>query len=800
MNETNPTSTPSPSGAGSESRSAAGPDNTSSGPSGKSPKRGRRRWLKVVGSILLLLILLVLLIPTIASSAAARGYVLGKVNEHVNGHVQVDDWSLGWSGNFRLDGLRVTDSAGSQILQLAHLTAHPSLWSVIRGHYDLGKIVVDGLDFNVVREKDGTLNFAKLAKSESKRAPSGPAPAPAEPNEDKHPPAAKSEPTKLPDVRAELVLQNCKGTIEDRQAGQMAYLLSLDCDINVPDINQPITESIKAVLALGQNAPGTISIEGQTLLVKNNQLLADPAQILSDGTVEQKVSLANVDLASIAPFLGTSGIDRLGGIVNGQEDIVLKPNQDGVFHGQLSVSGLSVGMNKQVVLADDALNFQTAGSFASSGGTKSVRFSQLDLVDKQGLLGIKQTTPDGLRVGLAADGALHPAGGLELSYDLAKLWKVAFPLLSPSTQESLKEIQVAGQYTKRISVAGSYPAGVPANVAFRSIQSQLGLTVGSLTGKGLDIRNFDLPMLVRDGKVLVALSDKPGDYPQPAYCNGGQISLGGATLDMSGDHPRLSMVPATALMKNVSINPALASAMGKSMGNFLFAEASGASGLLDVTINRCERQPLDNLMNSTGKENDGVMEVVVAIQNVDLAGPNISRMFGSLTSALQGVGGKINTNFVKGIRGGIKNYTIRVQNGVTTHDMNLTLTEKERPLHLAGTMGLQKQDLHMTLQLPWKLLGVNEQLMAGVMPNGIQLPVGGTVSAPEFDAGAAIQKNLFQSAPADLLKNLPGLLGQKKSGDKGSGASSDQTQPASPESGIDLLGNFLNKDKKKDKK
>lgn len=587
----------------------------------------------IVGVILVLLLVLILLIPTIASTGAAREYVLGKVNENLNGHVQIDDWSLGWSGAFRLDGLHVSDDTGAEILKLSHLTAHPSIWSVIHGRYDLGKIVVDGLNFTAVREKDGTLNFAKLAKSEPKPAPS--APGPSEPKEDKHPaaPQEPSAPAKLPDVRAEFVLQNCNGTIEDRQAGQTAYLRSLDCDVNVPDINQPITESIKAVLALGQNTPGTISINGTTLLVKNNVMFADLPHILSDGQVEQKISLANLDLASIAPFMGSSGIDRLEGIVNEELDIGLKPNQDGAFHTQMSVTGLNVGMNKQVVLADDAVNFQTAGSFAVNGGMKTVNFAQLDLSDKQGLLGLKQASPDGLHVGLASDGALHPAGGLDLSYDLAKLWKVAFPLLSPSSRESLKEMQVAGQFTKRISVAGSYPANVPANVALRSVRVQAGLSIASFTDKGLDIRNFDLPIYGENGKFLVALSDKPGDYPQPASCNGGQINLGGAMLDMSGDHPRLSMNPATALMKNISINPALASAMGSPVGNFLFAGASSAGGILDVTINKCDRLPLDNLMNSTAKENDGVMEVVVAVQNVDLAGPNIAGMFGSVSSA-----------------------------------------------------------------------------------------------------------------------------------------------------------------------
>ncbi len=433
-------------------------------------------------------------------------------------------------------------------------------------------------------------------------------------------------------------MQNCHGTIDDRQANQMVYLKSLDCDVNVPDINQPITESIKAVIALGRNAPGTISIDGQTLLVKNNLLLTDPAQILSEGQFEHKVSLANLNLASIAPFLGSSGIDWLGGIINEEQDISLKPNQDGSFHTQLSVTDLNVGMNKQPVLTDDALNFQTAGSFASSGGNKSVSFTQLDLADKQGLLGLKNGSPDPLRAGLASDGALRPSGGVDFSYDLAKLWKVVFPLLSPSTRDSLKDIQLAGHYTKRISVAGSYPAGVPANVALRSLQLQAGLTVGSLTGKGLDIKDFDVPLNGKDGKFTVAFSDKPGDYPKPATFNGGQLSLAGAMLDLSGPHPRLNMIPGTYVLRDIAINPALANALGNDVGNFLFASASTSSGKLSVLIPKCDRFPLDDLYKQQGPENDGSLQTSVSISDVELAGGSIGKLsdaLGPVFSALK---------------------------------------------------------------------------------------------------------------------------------------------------------------------
>ena len=222
-----------------------------------------------------------------------------------------------------------------------------------------------------------------------------------------------------------------------------------------------------------------------------------------------------------------------------------------------------------------------------------------------------------------------------LTYDLAKLWKIIFPMLSPADRESLKDVQMAGQFTKKFTASGSYPAGVPSKVALRSLNLQGGLTIASLVGKGLNLQNFDLPIWGSNGVFLVAYSDKPGDYPQPAGCNGGQLSVSGATIDMTTDHPRLTMIPGTVAMRNVALNPALASAMGESLGNILFAGASTASGQATLTINQCNRLPLDNLVSQSTADNDSALDMVVSINDVELGSPNLNKAATGLSSALQ---------------------------------------------------------------------------------------------------------------------------------------------------------------------
>src|SRR4051812_20826569 len=140
-------------------------DPTSAAPA---PKPRRRRWPWVIVAILVLIVLLVLLAPMIASTSPVRSFVVGKVNENINGKVDIHSWSIGWTGGVVVNGVRVVDDKGVQILQIERLATQLSLIDALRGKYDLGKTSADGVDFNLVIDKNGQSNFDRLAKTSTK--------------------------------------------------------------------------------------------------------------------------------------------------------------------------------------------------------------------------------------------------------------------------------------------------------------------------------------------------------------------------------------------------------------------------------------------------------------------------------------------------------------------------------------------------------------------------------------------------------------------------------------------------------
>src|SRR5215210_7493325 len=87
------------------------------------PKRRRRRiWPKVLLVLLILIMLAVVFAPALLSTAPARSFVVGKINQNLNGLVEINNWALGWTSPVTVSGIKVFDKSGVQILELPRLT------------------------------------------------------------------------------------------------------------------------------------------------------------------------------------------------------------------------------------------------------------------------------------------------------------------------------------------------------------------------------------------------------------------------------------------------------------------------------------------------------------------------------------------------------------------------------------------------------------------------------------------------------------------------------------------------------
>lgn len=374
-------------------------------PGAPAPKKRRRRWPWILGAILLVLIVLVLLAPTLASMGWARSMIVGQVNHRLNGRVEIQDWSVGWLSGTKVDGLRVYDSSNRQILELPHLVSGLTVLDLVRGKYDLGNTVVDGLDLLVSREPDGTLNWEHLSKSGSKSTSS---------TENQ-----KSKSTgKLPDVRGEILLKNCRATYEQPKAPP-TYVRSLEADVKIPDINQPITNTLSSTVQIGPSGGvGKISMNGSVAAVKDNVVAK------SSASADETLDLSGVDLAALPAFLSRQTHAKLAGQTNCHLAIKLAEGKSGSVQAQLAIKGASVSSESpgaQPVLSGYDLAFDTDATFSSAADGSNLKVTRLSLADNQKILSLMQAANQEISAAMPASGNPTASGAVQLFANLKRL-------------------------------------------------------------------------------------------------------------------------------------------------------------------------------------------------------------------------------------------------------------------------------------------------------------------------------------------------------------------------------------------
>ena len=270
--------------------------------------RRKRRWAWVISAFLLVFVLLLMLAPTIASMSWVRAIVLGRINQRINGHIEIQDLSLGWISGTRLERLAIYDRMNRPLLKLSHLGTTLNVWDLVRGRYDLAETRLDGLDVVVSRDGDGNLNWETLLRAgptirkPRKRSDDGP----------KEAVAQRPHKLKLPGLSGEFELNKCSLTWEDCTTGQVLHLRAIQGRMRVADIDFAISDLFSMQAQIGSGPPGVLAASGTIAAVKDNLL------DLQHAAVDQTVRASGVDLAAISTLVGPDAPLRIAGRTDGE--------------------------------------------------------------------------------------------------------------------------------------------------------------------------------------------------------------------------------------------------------------------------------------------------------------------------------------------------------------------------------------------------------------------------------------------------------------------------------------------------
>ena len=412
---------------------------------------------------------------------------------------------------------------------------------------------------------------------------------------------------------------------------------------------------------------------------------------------------------------------------------------------------------------------------------------------------------------------------LTLGYDLEKLWPIVYPMLSPQEQKDLKNAKVTGKFEKVFTLAGSYPAGKLFSEAVTSLKLNGAIAIGRFNGMGVDLAQLEIPLSLDGGMLRLIYADRPEgqQLPAAAYLNGGQLNLGGVTVNLKGKESRLTTPKDWKLITHATINPLLGDNLGKYI-NPVFTNSARARGLLDVSIAYCEGVALGAAMKTV---DSGKAKILFSLHDMDIVNPLGSQMVGSLTKVipanLLGLLGNVKGLNIPGgeasrdpsssniFQGEIQDAVVTLDQGVTTQDVTLQLGDAASkaqlatgqaggpgnggaimPLHFSGDIHLADLRQNLQVTFPTELLarfirvkGVGKTL-ADIFPAGIPLSLRGKTTKAEIDLGETGQR-LIQGFTQSNLKSITG--GKDEKGDDVLGGLLDA-----------LGGNKKKKDKKGD--
>jgi hypothetical protein len=403
-------------------------------------------------------------------------------------------------------------------------------------------------------------------------------------------------------------------------------------------------------------------------------------------------------------------------------------------------------------------------------------------------LNVQATTTNSLN--LVMKGRIVDLGGrqqidkeltADIGYDLAPLWQVLFPLMTPEQQKSYKDVQISGKEQSQFIVSGAYPSGKSFNEGVQTLLAHGGLNFEHFAAKGLALDKADIPIDLKDGVAHVQYNGKPEgqNYPPAIACNSGSINLGGLAVDLRNEHTLLSSPAKLQLLDKISLNPVLAQwGLGDYLNNPLFVGATQASGQVNFTIQSCDKLPVDSLGSPEG---NAVFDL--SIGSLQLGGPDWAKFLPS--------------KVINSLKGEVPAYHITIDKGILTQDFTFALLDHKRPIQLKGQVNLaNKQMLATNLELPWSLLGVNDKNLLQYLPEGVVLPFTGQTdnAKPGLDVNQLVQKYMGEAGGKYLKDQM--VKGNKNAGPPDTNPS---TQPAeSPQDqAIKALGDLLNRNKKK---
>ncbi len=280
-------------------------------------------WTMV--SLLLLISIPFFAIPAYLSSSSGKDLILSKVNNSIDGKVQVDSLSMSWFEGVKADKLNFTNNSGTTKITAEQIAARPSYFALIGGRVVIDEATIDKpyVSINLTERQPQKTEQVAGVQSVSVGKPAA---------------EEKSTMSALPLDRLNLTINEGNFKISAPDVNQVIQTLEMK-DINSKIALRPLGSKSSfdvSMTVAGTNEVSDIAASGQIETSKKEWSLAD-------ATGEFSMDINGLELSTLAPlFAMIDANTAAAGRVTANVEAKMQKGQFENLQGAISATDLDV--------------------------------------------------------------------------------------------------------------------------------------------------------------------------------------------------------------------------------------------------------------------------------------------------------------------------------------------------------------------------------------------------------------------------------------------------------------------------
>jgi len=310
----------------------------------KTAKKSKRKLLLFSLAAVVLFVLAILVLPSVLSTSSGKNFILGRINNAIDGTVRADSLSLGWLSGIKLDKIAFQDTAGNTSLKVKHFSAKPHFLPLLLGSIEIDKTLIDQPELTI-RVKPPTVGQPPT-KSTDQKIPSEPASVPV-----------------FPIHKLNLEIRQGSAAITlDSPKPQTLQISNLSSKVSLNPAGEKSTLDLSMAVASGEQAQ-------QASVVAKADITPAKGWTIKGTSGNLQLKIEKLRLEDIQPLLALAGKEniQIGGTLNATAQLKLDDGKLEKIDADASLENFSQTIAGQRLSLDKPVRLKALAAYSDNG-------------------------------------------------------------------------------------------------------------------------------------------------------------------------------------------------------------------------------------------------------------------------------------------------------------------------------------------------------------------------------------------------------------------------------------------------